>query len=142
MSIRWHHVPKTPHLLDQDNLLINWYVPIRKKVEQIFNKALYGQFAYLNRLSCIVLLQRVNCAYQNKRYVSINVHSNIFIVRTFMRVYENVHKIISGADTDHVKVVISHVKLSNLHIIGKYGNEIGEKSGKVSTKSGKIGTFT
>jgi len=31
------------------------------------------------------------------------------------------------------KVVISQGKLSNLHKIGKYGNEIGEKSGKIET---------
>jgi len=35
-------------------------------------------------------------------------------------------------DTDHVKVVISQGQiLSNLHKIGKYGEEIGEKSGKI-----------
>jgi len=32
--------------------------------------------------------------------------------------------------------------LSNLHKIGKYGEEIGEKSGKLLTKSETIGTFT
>jgi len=51
--------------------------------------------------------------------------------------------IISGADTDNVKVVISQdVKFSNLYKIVKYSKEIGEKSGKLLTNSGKIGTFT
>jgi len=36
----------------------------------------------------------------------------------------------------------TRVKLSNLHTIGKYGEEIGENWGKISIKPGIIGIFT
>jgi len=41
--------------------------------------------------------------------------------------HKTFYVLISGANTDHVKVV----KLSNLYKIGKYGKKIGEKSGKI-----------
>jgi len=43
---------------------------------------------------------------------------------------------LKGADTDHVKVVISLGQIVIIYIkIGKYAKEIGKKLGKLSTKS-------